>query len=103
MNQSITLQETFQGALDAFFERECPQIGGSRTRQTLVNFIYNMVLQFFPETNHLHQGQIVWTTVHKNARGSYGKSIKDTELTPVVRALTTGCPIDTRTALFTDR
>ena len=95
--------KTFQGALDAFFEQECPQIGGSRTWQTLVNFIYNMVLQFFPETNHLHQGQIVWTTVHKNARGSYGKSIKDTELTPVVRALTTGCPIDTRTALFTDR
>ena len=35
--------KTFQGALDAFFEQECPQIGGSRTRQTLVNFIYNMV------------------------------------------------------------
>ena len=32
--------KTFQGALDAFFEQECPQIVGSRTRQTLVNFIY---------------------------------------------------------------
>ncbi|MBQ9775873.1 MAG: DUF1670 domain-containing protein [Lentisphaeria bacterium] len=29
----------------------------------------------------------MWTTVHKNARGSYGKSIKDTELTPVVLTL----------------
>ena len=29
--------KSFQGALDAFFEQECPQIGGSRTRQTLVN------------------------------------------------------------------
>ena len=48
--------KTFQGALDAFFEQECPMIGGSRTRQTLVNVIYNMVLKFFPETNHLRQG-----------------------------------------------
>lgn len=79
--------KTFQGALDAFFEQECPQIGGSRTRQTLVNVIYDMVQQFFPETNHLRQGQIVWTTVHKNARCSYGKTIKDTELTPVVLTL----------------
>jgi len=79
--------KTFQGALDAFFEQECPQIGGSRTRQTLVNAIYGMVLKFFPETNHLRQGQTVWTTVHKNAKGSYGKSIKDTELTPVVLTL----------------
>ena len=79
--------KTFQGALDAFFEQECPQIGGSRTRQTLVNAIYNMVLKFFPETDHLRQGQIVWATVHKDARGAYGKSIKDTELTPVVLTL----------------
>lgn len=79
--------KTFQGALEAFFEQECPQIGGFRTRQTLVNVIYDMVLKFFPETNHLRQGQIVWTTVHKDAKGAYGKSIKDTELTPVVLTL----------------
>lgn len=79
--------KTFQGALDAFFEQECPQIGGFRMRQALVNAIYSMVLKFFPETNHLRQGQTVWTTVHKNAKGSYGKSIKDTELTPVVLTL----------------
>ena len=36
--------KTFQGALDAFFEQECPMIGGSRTRQTLVNVIYNMAV-----------------------------------------------------------
>ncbi|MCQ2050355.1 MAG: DUF1670 domain-containing protein [Candidatus Saccharibacteria bacterium] len=79
--------KTFQGALDAFFEQECPQIGGFRMRQALVNAIYSMVLKFFPETNHLRQGQTVWTTVHKNAKGSYGKSIKNTELTPVVLTL----------------
>ncbi len=79
--------KSFQGALEAFFEQECPQLGGFRTRLTLVDFIYNMVLKFFPETNHLRQGQTVWTTVHKNAKGAYGKSIKDTTLTPVVLTL----------------
>lgn len=79
--------KTFQGALEAFFEQECPQLGGFRTRQTLVNIIYSMVLKFFPETNHLRQGQTVWTTVHKDAKGAYGKTIKDTALTPVVLTL----------------
>ena len=74
--------KTFAGALEAFFEQECPQIGGSRIRQALVNAIYSMVLKFFPETSHLRQGQTVWTTVHKNAKGAYGKTIRDTELTP---------------------
>jgi predicted transcriptional regulator len=79
--------KTFQGAMEAFFEQECPQIGGFRTRQTLVNFIYSMVMKFFPETNHLRPGQTVWATVHKNEKGSYGKTIKNTALTPVVLTL----------------
>jgi len=83
--------KTFQGALEAFFEQECPQIGGFRTRQTLVNFIHSMVLKFFPETDHLRQGQTVWATVHKDEKGSYGKRIKDTALTPVVLTLVQDC------------
>lgn len=76
--------KTFPGALEAFFSQECPQLGGSKTRQTLVTCIYNMVLDFFPETTHLRQGQIPWVTVHKNAKGNYGKKIQDTRLTSVV-------------------
>ena len=76
--------KTFQGALEAFFEQECPQLGGFRTRQTLVNVISSMVLKFFPETDHLRQGQIIWTTVHKDEKGAYGKTIKNTALTPVI-------------------
>lgn len=83
--------KSFQGALEAFFEQECPQLGGFRTRQTLVNFIHSMVLKFFPETNHLRQGQTVWTTVHKDAKGSYGKTIRNTALTPVVLTLVQDC------------
>lgn len=76
--------KSFTGALGAFLEQECPQLGGFRTRQVLVKTINDMVLRFFPETNHLRPGQITWPTVHKNEKGSYGKSIKNTRLTNVV-------------------
>jgi hypothetical protein len=43
-----------------------------------------MVSKFYPETSHLKQGQIVWPTVHKKEKSSYGKSIRNTELMPVI-------------------
>lgn len=76
--------KTFQGALESFFEQECPQLGGARTRATLVNAIFQMVQRFFPDSSHLKQGQIIWTTVHKEEKGAYGKTIKNSRLTPVV-------------------
>lgn len=76
--------KTFQGALEAFFEQECPQLGGARTRMTLVNAIFQMVQRFFPDSSHMKQGQIIWTTVHKDEKGAYGKKIKNSRLTPVV-------------------
>lgn len=76
--------KSFEGALFSFLENECPQIGGDRTRQVLVKSISDMVNKFFPATSHLAQGQTVWPTVHVDAKGSYGKRIQDTELTPVI-------------------
>ena len=76
--------KTFAGALFSFFERECPRIGGDRTRQFLVRCVHDMVREFFPGTDHLEPGQTVWPTVHKDAKGAYGKRIRDTQLTTVV-------------------
>lgn len=76
--------KTFEGALEAFFYSECPQLGGVRTRQVLVKIILDMVYRFFPETSHMRPGQIVWPTVHKDETSSYGKSIRQTRLTTVV-------------------
>jgi predicted transcriptional regulator len=83
--------KTFDGALFAFFEQECPQLGGDRTRQVLVRCVHDMVRKFFPRTDHLEPGQIVWPTVHKDAKGAYGKRIRDTQLTTVVLDLVQGC------------
>ena len=37
------LFKTFEGALNSFMEAECPQLGGLRTRQTLVGAIAELV------------------------------------------------------------
>lgn len=76
--------KTFEGALDAFFEQECPQIGGVRTRQVLVGTVAGMVRDFFPETSHLRPGQTPWVTVHRDETPSCGKSMRKTRLTNVV-------------------
>ena len=79
--------KTFIGALGAFFEHECPQLGGSRTREVLVREIQAMVFKFFPETTHLRSGQMPWVTVAAADKGAYGKSIRNTELVPVILEL----------------
>jgi hypothetical protein len=86
-----TAYKNFSGALCAFFEQECPQLGGTRTRQVLVQSILEMVDNFYPETNHLRQGQITWTTVDKNETGTYGKRMNQTRLTHVILDLVQSC------------
>ncbi|MDD2600961.1 MAG: DUF1670 domain-containing protein, partial [Kiritimatiellae bacterium] len=76
--------KNFPGALDAFFEKQCPQMGGSLSRGALVQSIYSMVCRFFPETTHLKPGQMPWVVVDKAEKASYGKSMKQTALVPVV-------------------
>jgi predicted transcriptional regulator len=77
-------QKNFTGALGAFFAQECPQLGGKRTRQVLVQSIVEIVHQFFPETSHLRPGQIQWTTVDRAEKASYGKRASECRLTSVV-------------------
>lgn len=79
--------KTFEGALDSFFKEECPEYSGPRVRLALVRGISSMVSDFFPSTSHLKQGQTVWTTVHKDEKGAYGKRIRDTRLQNVVLTL----------------
>lgn len=76
--------KNFPGALEAFLEHQCPHIGGAMMREVLVHNIYQMVCEFFPETTHLKPGQTPWVTVAKSEKSSYGKSMKQTNLVPVV-------------------
>jgi len=75
--------KNFAGALSAFLTEECPQVGGSMTRQVLVRAICDMVHQFYPQTTHMRPGQINWTTIDKKEKPSYGKKTSDCHLTNV--------------------
>lgn len=76
--------KTFEGALGSFIATECPQIGGHLTRRTLVQAISQLVGAHFPASTHTAQGQMRWTAVHKDEKSSYGKTIGQSRLTPVV-------------------
>lgn len=81
---STVQYKNFPSALYAFFEKECPHLGGTAVRKTLVDLIYRMVGEFFPETSHLRPGQTPWVTVDAMEKGNYGKAIRDTKLIPVI-------------------
>lgn len=74
--------KTFEGALGAFIAQECPQLGGLLTRKALVQAIAGLVSAHYP--THMAQGQVRWTAVHKDEKSSYGKTIAQSQLTPVV-------------------
>jgi len=76
--------KSFPGALNAFFSNECPQLGGQRTRQVLVQSIVQMIGRFYPQSTHLRPGQTPWVTVDKDEKSSYGKPMSETRLTSVV-------------------
>ena len=76
--------KSFPGALNAFFSNECPQLGGQRTRQVLVQSIVEMIGRFYPQSTHLRPGQTPWVTVDKDEKSSYGKRMSETRLTSVV-------------------
>jgi hypothetical protein len=80
-------QKTFTGALEAFFSKEFPQLAGDRARRSVVQGIVEMVHQFFPATSNLRQGQTTWISVAKNEVSSYGKSITQTRMVPVIVSL----------------
>lgn len=88
--------KTFEGALEAFFAQECPQLGGLRTRRVLVQTILSMVHEFYPKTSHLRQGQTQWVCVDKGETASYGKSMRQTRLKSVILDLVRTEDIDER-------
>ena len=88
--------KTFAGALSAFFERECPHLGGERIRKVLVQSIVDIVDRFYPRTTHLRPGQTPWITVDRNESSAYGKKMTETKMTSVILDLVTPQDTDDR-------
>jgi hypothetical protein len=88
--------KTFAGALSAFFEKECPHLGGERIRKVLVQSIVDIVERFYPRTTHLRPGQTPWVTVDRNEGSAYGKKMTETKMTSVILDLVTPQDADDR-------
>lgn len=75
-------RKTFKAVLGKFFEEQCPQFG-NLARQTLVNYLHQLVERFYPANSHMRMGQVMWPAVDENETAGYGKPIEKCKLVPV--------------------
>lgn len=78
------LKKGFKSALDYFFREHVPQLGGSLTRTPVIEKINEMVETYFPATERLKMGQMIWYAVDEKEKAGYGKSLQQSKLRPVI-------------------
>lgn len=74
----------FKAALNYFLAEQVPQLGGELTRKPVVERIYEMVEEFFPSTERVKMGQMLWYAIHENETAGYGKSLDKCRQVPVI-------------------
>jgi hypothetical protein len=74
----------FPYALDVFFEENVPQLGGHLTRKAVVDRIIEMIDKYYPKTERLMMGQMVWFAIHKDEKAGYGKKLESCKQVPVI-------------------
>jgi hypothetical protein len=74
----------FKAALTVFFAQQVPQLGGSLTRQPVVEHIAAMVEQYYPSPERMKVGQMLWFAVDKAETAGYGKSLDTCKQQPVI-------------------
>ncbi len=76
--------KTFKSALQQFFKDEVPQIGGEMIIGLIADKIQNLIDSFYPKTERLSMGQMVWFAIDEKEKPSYGKSMSKTRIKPVI-------------------
>lgn len=79
-------RKTFQAALIRELRKHVPTLG-SLTACPLAQRIEKMIDQYFPPTERLRMGQLLWMAVDEKERPGYGKRIEQTKLRPVLLQL----------------
>jgi predicted transcriptional regulator len=74
----------FKSALNYFLAEQVPQLGGELTRKPVVERIYEMVEEYFPSTERIKMGQVLWYAVDENEKSGYGKSLDKCKQRPVI-------------------
>jgi len=93
---SPCLSKTFSSALAAFMEKEFPQIGGPLVINLFVDKVQAMIDDFFPRTDRLRMGQILWFAVAREEQHAYGKTMSRTKLRPLILTLINNGDIQNR-------
>ena len=77
-------QKTFKNALTQFFTQEVPQIGGEMIIDLIVGKIQDLIELYYPKTERLSMGQMLWFAIDENEKAGYGKSMEKTKIKPVI-------------------
>ena len=96
-SKSSIKSKSFDNALEVFFAREFPQLGGRLVRPLIVKEIKKLVNDYYPQAERIKMGQTMWVGVAKEEKQSYGKKLEDTKLRPVFLNI---CDIDDLESLF---
>jgi len=74
----------FKSALDLLLSEQVPSLGGSLSRKPIVEYIAGMVDEYFPSTERMKMGQMIWFAIDKNETAGYGKSLDKCHQRPVI-------------------
>lgn len=74
----------FPHALDVFFEENVPQLGGYLTRKAIIDQIVKMIDRYYPKTERLAMGQMIWFAIDKDEKAGYGKRLESCKQVPVI-------------------
>ena len=77
-------KKTFRSALMQFLLDEFSHMGGPMIMELFMDRVEKLIEEFYPPTKRLKMGQLLWFAVAKEEKPSYGKSMENTKIVPVV-------------------
>ncbi len=79
--------KTFKSALMQFLKQEVPHLGGDMILELLTNKIQTLIDDFYPKSERLTMGQMLWFAIDENEKAGYGKNMKTLKIKPVILSL----------------
>lgn len=77
-------RKSFASALDTFLSECCPSLRGELIRKPVVKEICRLVDEYYPSTERMRMGQVLWYAVDVNEKAGFGKRIEHCRLQPVI-------------------
>ncbi len=76
--------KTFKSALTHFIKTEFPQAGGDMIIDLMTDKIRQLIDSYYPKTERLAMGQMLWFAIDENETAGYGKAMHKTKIKPVI-------------------